>query len=272
MTYFGILTAFILPPLLVLAILVPRDIWAWITHRREPVNWRPYIIIGAHVLLALAYTTPWDNYLVATGVWWYNPEMVTGITLGYVPIEEYTFFVVQTLLSGLWTVALFRRIAPMLPLRERPGLRHWASLFSLAMVIGFTALWLSGWKPGTYLSLILSWAFVPVLVQVWFGADILLHAWRVILPAVWAPTLYLWLVDYLAIGSGTWVIDPLQTTGVKVGVLPMEEMVFFLMTNVIIGFGIILMLSPDSQVRAAALLQTARLRWTKGSERTPGRG
>lgn len=45
-----------------------------------------------HVVLAVVYTAPWDNYLVATGVWSYNPGLVTGVTLGWVPIEEYTFF------------------------------------------------------------------------------------------------------------------------------------------------------------------------------------
>src|SRR6185503_20826468 len=63
--------------------------------------------IAIHVLLAVVYTTPWDNYLVATGVWYYNPRLVTGFVIGYVPIEEYTFFVLETILSGLcwWFLA-----------------------------------------------------------------------------------------------------------------------------------------------------------------------
>ena len=71
-----------------------------------------WIAIGIHILLALIYTTPWDNYLVATGVWYYNPQLVTGIVFGYVPIEEYTFFVLETLFAGLWWWFLARRQNP----------------------------------------------------------------------------------------------------------------------------------------------------------------
>jgi hypothetical protein len=76
--------------------------------------------------------------------------------------------------------------------------------------------------------------------------------------AIWVPTLYLWVVDYLAIQSGTWTIDPVQTTGVMLGILPIEEMLFFFMTNMLIGFGITLMLSAEAKARAQTL--TARLR------------
>ncbi|MBN1665536.1 MAG: lycopene cyclase domain-containing protein, partial [Anaerolineales bacterium] len=70
--------------------------------------------------------------------------------------------------------------------------------------------------------------------------------------------------DAIAINSGTWTLDPVQTTGLKLGVLPVEEMLFFLMTNLIIGFGINLMLSPDSQQRASTWLANLR-------QRRPGR-
>jgi lycopene cyclase domain-containing protein len=55
-------------------------------------------------LLALAYTTPWDNYLVYKGIWSYPPGRVMA-TIGWVPIEEYMFFVIQTALTSLWFLA-----------------------------------------------------------------------------------------------------------------------------------------------------------------------
>ena len=58
--------------------------------------------------------------------------------------------------------------------------------------------------------------------------------------------------------SGTWTIDPGQTTGIKLGPLPLEEMVFFLMTNLLIGFGVTLMLSEESKNRARTI--NARLK------------
>lgn len=54
------------------------------------------------------------------------------------------------------------------------------------------------------------------------------------------PTLYLWIVDTLALRRGTWVIE----SGTKLGWhlwdgLDIEEVVFFLATNVLIVFGLI---------------------------------
>jgi lycopene cyclase domain-containing protein len=250
MTYSSVLAIFVLPPLVILAV------WEWFVLRREmsnrggSVDWRPYGIIALHVGLALFYTTPWDNYLVANGVWWYNPNLVTGIRLGYVPIEEYGFFVVQTLLTGFWYLRV-RRVLHAPPLLVLPGrqIRRWSGLLIFGLWLGFTWMLFSGWQPVTYLALILSWALLPVLIQVAFGADILLADWRVVTLTVLVPTFYLWWVDGLSIASGTWTINPAATTGVMLGALPLEEMIFFLMTNLIIGFGMTLMLSEESHMR-----------------------
>jgi lycopene cyclase domain-containing protein len=197
--------------------------------------------------------------LVATTVWWYDPELVSGVTIGWVPIEEYTFFVVQTLLTGLWTLGLMRHVFKSPPAVPRGGaMLRGATLLVFGLWVVSTLLLLRGPASTTYLVLILSWALIPVLLQIAFGADILLANWRLLVAAVAVPTLYLWLVDAIAIQSGTWTIDPAQTTGVKAGPLPLEEMVFFLMTNLIIAFGVTLMLSEASKRRARAMLDRLR--------------
>jgi lycopene cyclase domain-containing protein len=266
-TYFGLLATFIVPPTLALLALVLRDVWQRLVNRQGQVEWLPYLAILTHVVIALVYTTPWDNYLVATGVWWYNPNLVTGITLGWVPIEEYTFFIVQTLLTGLWLLAMRHFVFKARPtLAPSTGLRRWTSAGTLLLWLASTLTLLLGWRPGTYLALILSWALIPVLIQLAFGADILLAERRRLIPAIAFPTLYLWLVDALAIQSGTWTIDPAQTTGIKLGPLPMEEMLFFLMTNVIISFGITLMLSEQRKQRAQAILARLAGLWPNRAE------
>lgn len=261
MTYFGVLLTFVLPPLITLAVFVPGADWRRLFTRPSRINWPPYTALLAHVLIALAYTSPWDNYLVASTVWWYDPSLVTGITIGWVPIEEYTFFILQTLLTGLWTVALLR-----LPLRKRPSRVASARVSaqirwraSLAMAIFWfisVALLAGGWTSVTYLGLILIWAIPPVILQVAFGADILWKRRGILALAILIPTAYLWLVDAYAIRSGTWTIDPTQTTGLGLHIfpgslLPLEEMLFFLATNVIVAFGITLMLASDSRSRLA---------------------
>lgn len=68
--------------------------------------------IGVMVLVAVLYTTPWDNAIVAMGVWRYDPTLVWGIVLGWVPLEEYLFFVLQPILAGLVLLALLGRREP----------------------------------------------------------------------------------------------------------------------------------------------------------------
>src|SRR5262245_44516534 len=109
MTYFGFLLQFVLIPIFILLAFT-----VWDNQRDRQINGfrndrAVWMAISIHVILAVGYTTPWDNYLVATGVWYYNRDLVTGILIGYVPIEEYTFFIVETILAGLWWWFLARR-------------------------------------------------------------------------------------------------------------------------------------------------------------------
>ena len=115
--------------------------------------------------------------------------------------------------------------------------------------------WVSG-----FLGLIVL-ALIPVLIQLAFGADILWrHRWKV-LTAITVTTLYLSYADALAIGSGTWTIDPQQSLQMYLGgVLPVEEFIFFLLTNTLVVFGMTLVLAEESQPRAEALERYALLR------------
>ena len=264
MTYFAILGLYILPPLLALALCYrwdekPRD-----EKPRRPMpaslkTWPPLLILLSHIVVAVLYTTPWDNYLVATGVWWYDPNLVTGVLFGWVPIEEYTFFVVQTALSGLWVLFLARRLqgkATAVGMSARAELR-WISFAMVALLwIGSLLALAVGWSHGTYLALELAWALPPILLQLGFGADILWHYRRLIFWSLAPATLYLCIVDALAIGYGTWTIDPAQSTGILVGNLPLEEIIFFLITNILVIFGMILVLARESHARAPAQLLT----------------
>lgn len=212
MTYFGFLAQFLVIPILLLALLTWLDLRRGRTLPPDLRGWPAWAVLLGHIAVALIYTTPWDNYLVATGVWWYNPNLVTGVTLGWVPIEEYTFFVLQPILGSLWLFYLARR----LPVDPHP--LPFARPLSWGLLLGLGLLWSSmaailigGWKPGTYLALILVWALPPVMLQIGFGVDILWRYRRLILFTLLSVTLYLSLADTLAIGSGTWTIDPAQS-------------------------------------------------------------
>lgn len=257
-TYFGFLARFLGPPLIFLILVT---LWDHKQGRSLPAtlrSWPAGFVILAHVLVAILYTTPWDNYLVATGVWWYDPKLVTGIVLGWVPIEEYTFFVLQTIMTGLWVAFLARRLSvvngSVSQLRHRPFLRWMATFCVGAIWLGSLILFLTDWQPGTYVTLILVWALIPIGLQLALGGDILWHYRRLVFWSLIPVTLYLAIGDGLAIRSGTWTVDPVQSTGIFFGSLPLEEFIFFLVTNTLVVFGMILVLAQESQSRAPQAL------------------
>lgn len=256
MTYFGFLLRFIGIPIVALAVLHLLD-----RHRGRRLpdvlrSWPPWAIAALHVLIAVTYTTPWDNYLVATEVWWYDTNLVCGITLGWVPIEEYTFFVVQTVMTSLLLLFLARRIT----VRDRPDYSNRTARIAatglLAVIwMASVAVLIADWTPGVYMALILAWALLPVMIQTAFGADILWRYRELVFTTIASATVYLGIADGLAIHSGTWTISEEKTLGLLLGgVLPIEEFTFFLMTNVLVVFGTTLALAAESQPRLMGFL------------------
>ena len=259
MTYFGFLGVFVVVPTLLLWLV------ALIDHRRGvqmplPMRtWAVWIPIVTHCVIAVAYTTPWDNYLVATKVWWYDPALVTGFVIGYVPIEEYTFFVLQVLLTGAWLTMLARHTPVTEALNPSTRKRWGWTLALFAVWVVFVAILVVNWRPGTYLALLMVWSLPPVMMQTAFGADILWRHRRIVLLSVIPMTLYLAASDKLAISSGTWTINPEQTLGVLIlGRLPIEEFCFFLMTNLLITVGCTLMFDVESKARAVRYVALGR--------------
>ena len=215
--------------------------------------------VVAHIAIALVYTTPWDNYLIYSGVWGYLPGRVL-FAIGYVPFEEYLFFIIQTVIAGLFFYLLARRLnAPPTEFspKQRSSIRFIGSLFVLALAaLGVVAL---SFDRGTYLGLILVWG-TPVLALQWgYGGDFILERWRLLVPAVLIPSAYLWLADRIAIGLGIWWINPAFSSGLKISGLPVEEALFFLMTNLFVLFGLSLALHSEAVTRYERLRGLVKL-------------
>ncbi len=99
MTYLQFHLAFNLPVLVLLL---------WLTrHRMRAVHWK---WIAALCGIVLVTTTPWDNWAVHLRIWDFDWNRVTPVVvpLGGVawrlPVEEYAFFVVETVLVALLTL------------------------------------------------------------------------------------------------------------------------------------------------------------------------
>lgn len=235
MTYLEFHLAFILPPLLVLGVVRRR--------RLAAVHPRAGLLLVVIASIALVYTTPWDNYLVRSGVWSYGEDRVLG-TIGYVPIEEYLFFVLQPLLTGLWLYGLLPGTVAEPWRRARSA----GTAAYTAMAV-FGAFLLT--RPdGTYLGLILVWA-APVLALQWaYGGREIWARRRALALGVGVPTLYLWVADATAIHLGIWEISAAHTLGPALGPLPLEEAVFFLVTNLLVVQGLLLLIFPPSGAAA----------------------
>ncbi len=240
MTYFEFLLIFLVMPILALLVAQVRN------RQSDRIFWWA---VGAQIALALIYTTPWDNHLVATGVWYYNPRQVTGILLGYVPLEEYAFFVLETLLAGLWWQQCSIRVGTLHAFRPSKEMRLLSAGGAALVWIVLATTFFRGWKSGTYLLITLIWALPPIILQLAYGADIIWQERRLVAAAIIPLSIYLSAADAVAIGAGIWAINPAQSTDVFLGGLPIEEAVFFFVTVILIMFGMTLALSEESRKR-----------------------
>ena len=93
------------------------------------------------------------------------------------------------------------------------------------------------------------------MIQLGFGADILWRYRSLVAVGLIPTTLYLAFADALAIQSGTWTIDPVQSVGWLLGgILPIEEFLFFFLTNLLVVFGVTLVLAEESQARVKGVV------------------
>jgi lycopene cyclase domain-containing protein len=241
MSYATFLLLFLVLPIVVLAALAAR--------RNSDGAKRAIAALVLVQTAALLYTTPWDNYLIYRGVWMYGSNRVIG-TIGYVPVEEYVFFILQPLLTGLWYLVLRGGLRARAPEGDR-GLRVWGtSGWVLVALAGALAL-VSPNQRLLYLGLITAWCGPVLAGMTWLGYR---HVWvdrRVVALGIAAPTLYLWVADRFAIGDGIWDIAGPYSVGFEPFGLPVEEALFFLVTNAMVVQGLVMLL-PERSPREPA--------------------
>jgi lycopene cyclase domain-containing protein len=230
LTYLAFHAVFVVPPLLGLAVLTWR-------RRRSPLGPRLGALgVVVVTVLAVGYTAPWDRFLIERGAWFYGDGRVAHWLWG-IPLGELLFFLLQPLLTALWTFQVDGSVLPGVRHSRRDRLAGAiagvaVSAVGIALVAGQSTL---------YLGAILAWAG-PVLALQWaVGWRYLLAARRRVAVAVAVPTCYLWVVDRIAIGNGIWTISDTYTTGLGLFGLPVEEMTFFVVTNCFIVQGLVLL-------------------------------
>ncbi len=235
MTYWGFHLTFILPAIGAL-LLLHRGIGG-------PVPPRAGLGLGLIAGLAFVYTVPWDSYLIARGAWSYQPDRVAmAWRLGNIPLEECCFFILQPVFTGLCLLCFLRRGQDW----QRLGAprRRWfprvlgGGLIASGGMLGGCALAAGGrWL---YLGLILLWSAPPLALHWFYGGDILWRARHVLAASLILATVYLWSADRAAISARVWTVSPVHSTGWNPLGLPVEEAVFFLVTNLLVIQGLLL--------------------------------
>ena len=269
LSYAGYHVALTLPPIAAL--------WYW-----RPAELRPLQKAALCLICTIAFwwTVPWDNYLVANAVWGYGADRVCA-TIGYVPVEEYAFFVIQPILTCL---LLFRQQAvqgwrggccggtlarreggadtelyltePLslpLPLPGGAGAVAVPRWVVLHLAPAALLLWLTyaavGWwlarSSLMYMGLILGWSSPIMAIQWLYGGSTLWRDADLLFPVVIISSVYLWVSDSIAISDGIWWISEKFTTGYELPILPnvpIEEATFFVVTNLMCVQGVHLFL------------------------------
>lgn len=192
------------------------------------------------VFLAVFYTTPWDSYLIQKQIWTYSMDNIL-FTIYWIPIEEYFFFIIQTLIGCLFTAWLLAKQKTIhSPIMEISRTNIFIFMFFLFSLCSAYAVF-PDQQEFHYLKLILFWALPIVLLQISLGWHVLFNHIKVLLFALTALSLYFWTADSIAIHQQIWSFPPQTISGYKIlGILPIEEALFFLLTNLMVIQGYIL--------------------------------
>ncbi|MCX7832957.1 MAG: lycopene cyclase domain-containing protein [Ignavibacteria bacterium] len=227
MTYLSFLLVFTIVPSLLLII----TLWKTFT-------WDYIKVLLFVSFIAFSATSLWDNYAVYSGIWFFPEEKTLHIKLFYVPIEEYMFFFLQT-----YTTGLFQLLYMKFYRKVKNGESSKISFFSLPMIFLFMLEVIKlPFGKFNYLFHLLTWAGFFIFIQYLFGRKkIFKYKNFIFFPAI-IMTLYFSLCDSISIGHGIWDFDPEQTIGTLVYNVPLEEIIFFLCTNLLITEAMILFL------------------------------
>lgn len=232
MTYFRFHLVFTLP-LLIALVLPGLDTWA------VPCVTGTALLVLVPVMI---FTTPWDNYAAKCGIWGFSEGQFFR-KIGYLPVEEYLFFVIQSAQA----MALTLIVLDFGDFRSLGGVteetRSWLLIsggigFLICMVAGvfISAQWKtrSGGK-WHYTWHLFFWFLPVVILQWWIAPDVLLPRWPVLLSVTVLLGTYLSWADWMAIKRNIWFFDHKQTTGLNLGgKMPWEEAAFFYLTSLLV--------------------------------------
>ncbi|PSP38042.1 lycopene cyclase [Halobacteriales archaeon QH_7_65_31] len=231
-SYLGFHLVFLIPFLFVLLVSV------WVRQLRLPRAQVQWAGIGILAGVAFAYTIPWEILLIGNGVWSYAEGAVIARFIN-IPVEELLFILVQPFITALWLYQFIE--TSRRPLAVSLSKRLGGAVAGLLISGVGVWLYLAGGTT-TYLGALLGWAGPVLAIQWAFGWPYLRDHAKTVGIGVGLPTVYLCAADMVAITLGIWKLSPTYTTGLTLAGLPIEEALFFLLTNLFVVQGLVLWL------------------------------
>jgi len=210
------------------------------------------LAFGLVLCAVMIFTTPWDNLAAKWGIWGF-PREKYSLRIGYLPVEEYAFFVLQSV-NVMLAVRLLFRLFPDWQTGQETEIGKWTLIYlgiSLIpwAIVAMQLIWLRRKVgPCVNYAIHLAW-FLPVIYLQWVIAPwlFLAHAGLLVLVTVIFGGYYT-LADLVAVRAGTWFFDEKQITGVKlIRVLPWEEIAFFFLTSLLVAQSYLLLLPSDQR-------------------------
>lgn len=272
MTYAEFLLIFLIAPLIALGLAL----------RRRLLDRRFRALAGGLALVALLYMTPWDHTAAVWGLWTWAPGRTWGLRWWAVPPEEYLFCLLEALLAvGLVYAALLwrGRIAPPVGDSEAPSApdaephARRSRAFGAAGLSGATLLAAGARLPDMpaghwpYLPFLLIWALPVIGIQWALGGRYLWRERRIWPWVALGLCAYFTLADAIAILAGVWRFDTSALLGVALGPVPLEEVLFYLLTALMVTQGFVALWYGYADRAALALRARARIARLRGWSR-----
>jgi len=205
---------------------------------------------GLVLLAVMIFTAPWDNLAAKWGIWGF-PRDKYSLRIGYLPVEEYAFFLLQSVNVMLAVRALFHFVPDWQTGQETPLTKGTLICLGASIIPWIFILIQLRWLrrkagPCVNYAIHLAW-FLPVIYTQWVLAPFLFlaHA-RMLGVLTLGFGVYYTLADIAAVRAGTWFFDEKQITGVKLaGLLPWEEIAFFFLTSLLVAQSYLLLLPGE---------------------------
>jgi lycopene cyclase domain-containing protein len=194
-------------------------------------------------LMALAFSTLWDNIIASHHVWTYDAKCMKGVLFA-IPYEEYAWFVLHTLLAQALLLRMWAAKPGIASRPDFPSRCHdMKVVVPVVVLLASTMMGIKLCRDGNndhlYLGIIMAF-MSPVLAFIWAGfAHFFLWAPASYVAAIVLESAYVITVDQFAISRGIWHIYP--GTGVRLPLnmfgntgIQIEQFLIYSLTTVLV--------------------------------------